>query len=159
MSEINQPEWAKRKLLARIRKEGNGCWIWIGCCNGNGYGYIWWDAYNWPTHRLAHELFIGPIPEGFSVLHKCDNPPCCNPEHLFADTPQANVDDMIAKGRARLTGRPRGLSDEDIEAVLKELSPSMTNGEIAERCRVSKGIVSRIRNGKLRPKRPGWRRY
>jgi len=52
-----------------------------------------------PTHRFAWELANGPIPEGMFVCHKCDNPPCCNVDHLFLGTPKENTTDMVNKGR------------------------------------------------------------
>lgn len=76
-----------------------GCWIWTGSKNTGGHGQFTVCGKCITAHRVSYELYIGPIPEGMWVLHKCDNPPCQNPDHLFLGTRQDNVDDMVRKGR------------------------------------------------------------
>lgn len=77
------------------KRDVSACWPWKGSVMGEGYGR-YRQAY---THRLAWMLANGPIPAGLFVLHKCDNPPCCNPDHLFLGTQADNVRDRDAKGR------------------------------------------------------------
>ena len=87
-----------------------GCWLWVGYVNNCGYGRLR-PAHSQPkvgAHRLSWELTNGPIPDRMCVLHKCDNPACVNPEHLFLGTVQDNVNDMRQKGRDNYTGRPKG---------------------------------------------------
>lgn len=92
-------------LLARLAKSmacaANGCWEWCGERHKDGYGKVSVAGGRVFVHRLIHELCVGPIPMGAQVLHRCDNPPCCNPTHLFTGTNRENVDDMVAKGRHR----------------------------------------------------------
>jgi len=79
-----------------------GCWIWMAATVMN-YGVIGIGGRskgNYLAHRLSWELHRGKIPEGMNVCHKCDNPFCVNPDHLFIGTQQDNVIDMHAKGRA-----------------------------------------------------------
>jgi hypothetical protein len=71
-----------------------GCWFWNGTLS-NGYGKMGRQL----AHRLSWEAFNGPIPDGLFVLHKCDTPPCVNPDHLFLGTHGDNVRDCLAKGR------------------------------------------------------------
>jgi len=80
------------------------CWIWTRAANKAGYGKIGSGegAGTLATHRVSWELTNGRVPDGLFVLHRCDNPPCCNPAHLFLGTSRDNTQDMIAKGR-----RPR----------------------------------------------------
>lgn len=76
-----------------------GCWEWTAERNRKGYGIFWRNASMTGAHRASYELHVGPIPDGLHVLHRCDNPPCVNPAHLFLGTNQDNVDDRQRKGR------------------------------------------------------------
>lgn len=87
------------KLLARLVETETGCQEFIGARNNKGYGNIVIDGQHKKAHRLAYEYYNGLIPEGMHVLHKCDNPPCCNPDHLFLGSNLDNVNDSISKNR------------------------------------------------------------
>ncbi len=78
----------------------SGCWIWEGA-SVRGYGQVSRHGKMTYAHRVAYEAFIGPIPAGYDVLHKCDTPSCVNPAHLFIGTHADNMADMHRKGRAR----------------------------------------------------------
>jgi len=81
-------------------ERGEGCWLWKGGLSGSGYGNFWSDGKTVRAHRYAWEITHGrPVPEGLYVLHRCDTPRCCNPEHLFVGTLRDNSRDMAAKGR------------------------------------------------------------
>lgn len=88
------------------------CWEWQSCLNPNGYGRIGHGGRGGrkcAAHRVSWEIHYGAIPDSLWVLHKCDNPACVNPNHLFLGSHQDNMDDMIAKGRAawQKNDRPR----------------------------------------------------
>ena len=82
----------------------DGCWLWAGGRTERGYGRFKVDGKTIRASRWAYEHFIGPIPDGLCVLHRCDNPPCVNPAHLFVGTDADNVRDCLAKGRHRHGG-------------------------------------------------------
>lgn len=75
-----------------------GCWIPNLHTNAKGYA-VTWGGSSKLAHRVAYSAWVGPIPEGHVVRHKCDNPPCINPEHLETGTQADNVADMIERGR------------------------------------------------------------
>jgi hypothetical protein len=77
----------------------DACSEWPFPGNGHGYGRVTIEGQTGFTHRAAWELANGPIPPGLFVCHKCDNPPCFNPYHLFLGTSADNTRDMVNKGR------------------------------------------------------------
>lgn len=115
---LPEPEYTRRKaevILANSKPNERGCLEWQGFRHPlKGYGQIGMkDSKNEPTHRVVYRGVRGPIPEGWDVCHTCDNPPCCNPLHLFAAPRVANLIDMRNKGRNRQTQKthcPQGHS-------------------------------------------------
>lgn len=98
-SAFSPTDWIKR-FWSSVDKDGeNGCWLWTRGRNEHGYGVLDRKSGSGLAHRYSWELANGPIPTGLQVLHRCDNPPCVNPEHLFLGTRLDNMADMTAKGR------------------------------------------------------------
>lgn len=96
---------APERLLASLVRDGN-CTVRLTNQNQKGYSRITVNGRQVLAHRLAYEIAYGPIPAGLFVCHRCDNPPCCNPDHLFLGTVVDNNRDMWAKGRGKLTSPP-----------------------------------------------------
>lgn len=89
------------RFADKVSPEPNsGCWLWTGSVGSHGYGQLSIPGKAPETaHRVSYRLHNGEIPAGMLVCHKCDNPVCVNPDHLFLGAPQVNALDCKAKGR------------------------------------------------------------
>lgn len=110
------------RFWAKVVKT-DGCWRWLGY-TVDRYGRIALDGGRGApcagAHRVSWELHNGPIPEGMCVLHRCDNPPCVNPDHLFLGTQLDNIADRVRKGRnGDLSGQNNGRAKLTSEQVLE----------------------------------------
>ncbi len=143
---------AARRFWSRVQRGGpDECWPTNWPPNDRGYGVFGLRArQNVYAHRFAWVLLRGPIPRGLCVLHKCDNPPCANPAHLFLGTKTTNAADREAKGRTPQGERSHNakISNEDARTIRELASLSIRYGEIALRFGMSRGQVSRIVTGK-----------
>jgi hypothetical protein len=150
---------------------GESCWDWSAKKDKNGYGRFSPNGMNsqMPAHRFSWELHNGPIPEGMFVCHRCDNPSCTNPEHLFLGTPQDNMSDKVAKGRWKgafprrpkktLTRKPTAL--DRLEPFFNDIKAMRDGGStlksIADRFGCDKKTVGRLLSdrGEYTPLKPG----
>lgn len=142
------------RLWANIKKAGpDDCWPWGASTNRDGYGSIG-DGQRRTilTHRAAYEDVSGPIPPGLCVLHRCDNPPCCNPRHLFLGTRADNAADRSAKGRG---ADRRGEKHWQVKLTEKQvLAIRSANGphrSIAAQYGIAYSTVGRIKQRKTWP--------
>ena len=118
----------REKIESRIDKTGD-CWIWTGMVDKDGYGRTSYLSREWFLHRLMYDWYKGPLIPGKVVMHSCDNPPCCNPEHLSQGTIADNNKDCALKGR-KPSGSANGsakLTDYQVECIraLYDLGISM----------------------------------
>lgn len=122
-----------------IRKSPSGCWEFTGACNLFGYGEIIVGRRPMPVHRLmlmAH----GEVARDQFVLHRCDNPPCCRPSHLYAGTPADNLRDAIVRGRMKL----RKLTVKQAEEIRQGYAGGLLLRELAEAHGVCQQTISKI---------------
>lgn len=92
------PPTFEERFWAKVVK-GDGCWVWAGAKDDRGYASLGVAGRTDRGHRVSWKLAYGDIPQGLWVLHRCDNPPCVRPDHLFLGTARDNSVDMARKGR------------------------------------------------------------
>lgn len=141
------------RFWSKVRKT-RGCWLWTTGKDKDGYGKTCINRKDLRAHRVSYEITYGKIPKGMGVLHKCDNPSCVNPKHLFIGTAKDNAVDMMKKGRrstvligethpsSKLTARKISM----IRKMLSENSGYGSGRSIAKKFNVSDALISNIKH-------------
>lgn len=147
------PQDLSSKFLNRFWAKVNRtetCWIWTACKSLTGYGQIGREKSRdrFAAHRVSWVIENGPIADGLLVLHRCDNPSCVRPSHLFLGTDADNVNDMIEKGReAKGFSFPQTkLSNDQILYIRRAYSYGITQVELAQEFGVCQPHISDIVN-------------
>lgn len=129
---------------------GDGCWNWRGSVDQNGYGLFSLDGKPRRASRIAYERANGPYDQRLFICHRCDNPRCVRPDHLFLGTPADNMADMAAKGRGKDTKgekNPRAkLTESAVVRIREELSRGVTCISLAREFGVCRGTIYRLRD-------------
>lgn len=155
--EFNFPDTEKNRFYSRVRiPNRHGCMLWMGKTAKSSGGYGQFPSKNKKTitaHRFSYELYFGNIGEKLCVLHRCDNPPCVNPEHLFLGTQKDNAIDMRIKNRGYSTaGENHGLSILSLDCVkkIRELYTGKRGDltKLGNQFKVSKSTIHGIVNNK-----------
>lgn len=140
-----------------IPEPNSGCWLWTDALDRDGYGRIQIGCGSKKAHRVSYEIHCGPISDGELVCHRCDNPACVNPEHLFLGSNHDNVADMVRKGRSARVKNPRpGASngratlseDQALSALHSVLVQRRSRASVARDIGVGKAAIEKLCAGK-----------
>lgn len=123
------------------------CWIWQGTLNSDGYATVKYNQKAYKAYRVMWERHNEEeIPPGMNACHRCDQPACVNPAHIFIGTQVDNIMDMVGKSRQRA---PRGLTDSQVRAIRSMVRGGMKQSEVVRMMGLDSSTVSRIVNNKL----------
>ena len=132
----------------KIRRQADGCWIWVGVKNSGGYGRFTVNGKPTQAHRYSYEYHIGPIPEGLVVRHYvCNNTACVNPDHLKVGTKADNSNDMKRSGRVAKGEDLSNLKEEDILEIRQLYRNGQTPKQIAAQFGLKPGAIAPIMTG------------
>lgn len=146
-------ESIKERFEAKFEEdESSGCWNWTAGKDKDGYGNFGFAGRKQKAHRVSYQLYIGEIPDGLCVCHKCDNPSCVNPAHLFPGTMADNVRDCINKGRWKSkfpdhSGENNGhvkLAEEDVRTIRTMGADGVRQVDIAREFGVTRSNIYHI---------------
>jgi len=151
-----------RLFWLKVDQSGDGCWNWVAAINHAGYGLFSFEKKSRLAHRISWMIYHGEIPDGLHVLHKCDNPSCVRPSHLWLGRPEDNMKDTRIKGRSasqkyRGNHLPSGekhhfyKSGHKItrEQAMEIRKSPLTRKEISSHYGVDVSLISMIKSGKI----------
>lgn len=131
------------RFMRYVRKSDD-CWLWSGKIATNGYGHFWTGERDTGAHRASYALWVGPIPTGHFVLHRCDVRACVRPDHLFTGTATDNMRDCSRKGRT-----PAKLTPDGVREIRRLVDAGFSYRTIGRQFGVNSSTVARIMSGGL----------
>lgn len=143
----------KSRLWSKISitDDPDACWLWLAHTDKDGYGIIKWQGKNNRATRIIYELTNDKPPNGMKVLHKCDNPSCCNPKHLFLGTALMNNQDRALKGRSNRDSKSRWnakLTPSKADEIrTKYATGAVSQAELGKQYNVTQSVIWRIIRG------------
>lgn len=147
----SKPASIEKRFWSKVKVVDNSCWEWQGSKDRDEYGQAFHDQKFIAAHRLSWLVHKGNLPNLF-VCHKCDNPSCVNPDHLFLGTNSDNMLDMVKKGRApNRKGSNHGmakLNEDKVKEIKRLLSNGSTMYAVAKAYNVTFGTIRNIKNDK-----------
>jgi len=148
---VSRPKKVSERFWSHVETEP-ACWLWSGAKDKNGYGKFWSQTTGHiRAHRMSWILEYGDIPKPLFVLHRCDNPACVRPSHLWLGTNRDNMEDMAIKGRS-LNGSKNAsckLSREEVAEIRRLYSGrGSTEVELGQQFSITQGNVSHIVTGR-----------
>ncbi len=143
MTRLTPLERFERKY---VPEPNTGCYLWLAAVGSSGYGHFGYWGRVVDVHRFAYEHFVGPIPDGMCVLHRCDMPLCVNPAHLFLGTQTDNMRDMDEKRRRKTPqGEDRGPTKLTVAQVLAIRRDRRSTRKIASVYGVGKSAIASVK--------------
>lgn len=146
MTALGERFWVKT-----IPEPNSGCWLWMAARNYQGYGQFKVAGHQVQAHRVALRLSGVAVGDDDKVLHRCDTPPCVNPDHLWIGTCAANAADMVAKGRqakGERNAKAKLTQDEVNEIRTRYSEGAITQAALSREYEVSDVMISYIVHGK-----------